>query len=248
MQNFILFGSVVNFITVIVGGVLGALLRKIKISDTIRSAVMTAMALCVAYIGIDGMLSFKYPEAGINVILCIVSMALGVLVGELLDIDGAMKRVGDFAQSKLGKGERGFSEGMVSCTVIFTVGAMAIVGSIDSGISLDHDTILAKAIIDGITCFLMATTFGIGCAMAALPTFLYQSAITVLAWAAGSGMESLMAGQLFGRVLNEMSLCGSLVIFAIGMNMLGVTKIRVANFLPALFLPILFEILLSLIS
>ena len=246
MQNFILFGSIVNFFTIAIGGVLGALCKKVKVSDSVRSGLMTAMALCVVYIGIDGLIHFKYPDAGIQVILCILSMALGVLVGELFGIDRGMKKLGDFAQRKLG-GANGFSEGFVSCTILFSVGAMAIVGSIDCGISLDHDTILAKAIIDGFTCFLMATTFGIGCALAAVTTFLYQGSITVLSYVAGSGMESLMEGALFGRVLNEMSLCGSLVILAIGLNMLGITKIRVANFLPALFMPIILEMLLFFI-
>jgi len=248
LQKFILFGSIVNFFTVILGGVLGGLCRKIKMPERLRTGVMSAMALCVMYIGIDGMIHFKYPEAGVNVILCIVSMAIGVLIGELLNIDKAMNSLGLKVQKKFGKGstDNSFSDGLVSCTVIFCVGAMAIVGSIDSGISLDHDTILAKSLIDCITCFFMATTFGFGCALAAVPTFLYQGTVTVAAWAAGSGLESLMAGQLFGRTLNEMSLCGSIVIMAIGMNMLGFTKVRVANFLPALFMPILCELFLTL--
>lgn len=249
MQNFILFGSIINFIAVLIGGTLGALLRKIKVPERIKSGIMTAMALCVMYIGIDGMLNFKYPDAGVNVILCIVSMAIGVLMGELLNIDKGMQNLGNLVQKKLGRGmeDHAFADGFVSCTVIFCVGAMAIVGSINSGISLDHDTILAKSLIDCITCFFMATTLGIGCALAAVPTFLYQSSITVVAWLAGSGMESLMAGELFGRTLNEMSLCGSIVIFAIGMNMLGITKVRVANFLPALFMPILCELVLAIV-
>ncbi len=243
MQKFILFGSIVNFIAIMIGGIAGALFRKIKVPDRIKSGIMAAMALCVMYIGIDGMIHFKYPDAGVNVILCIVSMAVGVLIGELLNIDKGMQNLGFWVQTKLGGGteDHAFSDGFVSCTVIFCVGAMAIVGSINSGISQDHNTILAKSLIDCITCFFMATTFGIGCALAAFPTFLYQGTITVIAWAAGSGMESLMAGELFGRILNEMSLCGSIVIFAIGMNMLGFTKIRVANFLPALLMPIVCE-------
>jgi len=248
LQNFILFGSLVNFFTVVIGGTAGALFRKIKVPERISSGMMAAMALCVMYIGIDGMIHFKYPQAGVNVILCIVAMALGVLIGELINIDKGMQTFGNWVQKKMGRGDKdhSFADGFVSCTVIFSVGAMAIVGSINSGISLDHDTILAKALIDCITCFFMATNFGIGCAFAAIPTFLYQAIITVIAWLAGSGMENLMAGALFGKILNEMSLCGSIVIFAIGMNMLGFTKIRVANFLPALFMPILLESLLLL--
>ena len=248
MQSFILFGSIVNFFTILLGGTLGTLLRKVKIPERIRKGVMAAMALCVMYIGIDGMINFRYPKEGVNVILCIVSMAVGVFIGELLNIDKGMNSLGAWLQKKLGKNDddHSIAEGFVSCTVIFCVGAMAIVGSIDSGISLDHDTILAKALIDCITCFFMATTLGFGCTLAAIPTFLYQSLITVIAWVAGSGMQSLMAGAVFGRTLNEMSLCGSIVIFAIGMNMLGFTKIRVANFLPALFMPVLCELVLFL--
>ena len=150
MQSFILFGSIVNFFTILLGGTLGTLLRKVKIPERIRKGVMAAMALCVMYIGIDGMINFRYPKEGVNVILCIVSMAVGVFIGELLNIDKGMNSLGAWLQKKLGKNDddHSIAEGFVSCTVIFCVGAMAIVGSIDSGISLDHDTILAKALID----------------------------------------------------------------------------------------------------
>lgn len=250
LQKFILFGSIVNFFTVLVGGLAGTLLRKVKLPERLQSGIMAAMALCVMYIGIDGMFNFKYPAAGINIIVCIVSMALGVLLGELLNIDKGMMTLGNALQKRMGKGEQGdnsIAEGFVSCTVIFCVGAMAIVGSIDCGLSADHDTILAKSVIDCITCFFMATNFGIGCAFSALPTFLYQGTITVIAWGAGGALESLMQGSTFGLILNEMSLCGSIVIFAIGLNMMGLTKTRVANFLTCLFMPILCECILLLV-
>ena len=249
MQNFILFGSIVNFITVLVGGIAGSLLRKVKMPKRLESSIMTAMALCVAYIGIDGLINFKYPEAGINILVCIVSMGLGALIGELLNIEKGMNILGQKLQDRLGKGEKDnkMAEGFVSCTVLFCVGAMAIVGSIDSGLSCDHDTIVAKAVIDCITCLFMATQFGIGCAFSAVPTFLYQGSITVIAWGAGGALEKVMQGPTFGLVLNEMSLCGSMVIFAIGLNMLGLTKIRVANFIPCLFMPIVCECILLLV-
>lgn len=223
----VLYSSIINGLVIVVGALIGVLLKK-GLPERISSGVMQGMALCVLGIGIKGLLD------GENFLISILSIAIGGALGHWIDLDKYLNRFGDFMQRKLTKGESGstFSEGFVSASLMVCVGAMAITGALDSGIRGDHDTIFAKTLIDFFACMILATSLGVGVAFSGIVCFLYQGAIAL------SG--NAIAGFLTDSMVNEMSCVGSLLIVAIALNMLGLTKIKVVNFIPACFLPPVF--------
>ncbi len=222
----ILTGTIVNVVAVLAGCVVGLLLGKL-IPEQLGDAIQKGIALCVLFIGIEGMLS------GTNALITILSMVLGVIVGELLKLDDRIHALGNWAERKFAsKNQKGkFAEGFVSASLLFCVGAMAIVGSLESGLSNDHSTLYAKSMLDGITSIVYTSTMGIGVALSAVAVLLYQGAITLCA--------AFAEPYLTDFVIAEMKCVGSLLIVAIGLNMLGITKIKLMNYVPAIFFPIL---------
>jgi uncharacterized membrane protein YqgA involved in biofilm formation len=232
-------GTIVNFAAVLAAGILGSLLKK-GVPERISKAVLSAMAICVIYIGVDGALEAApalREGAALNgglakVLIMILSMGLGTLLGELLDLDKQMERLGAFVEKKLSptSQEGGIAKGFVSCSLLFCVGAMAINGAIADAIG-SPDILLAKSVIDAISCFVMATTLGIGCALSAFTLLFYQGGIAVIG--------SFFTDFIPAAGLTYMSVTGSLIIILIGTNMLGITKVKTANMVPAIFLPLL---------
>lgn len=235
-------GTIVNFFVVLAFGFLGAFLKK-GIPKHISDGIMSAMAICVIYIGVDGMLEAapsvdadSFLSAGlIKVLTMILSMGIGTLIGELVDLDRLISRFGDFLESKLVRHNSGidaqkgsFAKGFVSCSLLFCVGAMAVTGSLEDAKGVS-DILLAKSVIDGISCFVMATTLGIGCAFSAFMVLGYQGVITLL----GLFLSSIVPDA----TMTYMSVTGSLIIVLIGTNMLGMTKVKTANMIPAIFMP-----------
>ena len=223
---------VVNALAVIVGSLIGLLLKK-GIPERLTDAIMKALGLCVIFIGIKGILN------GENTLLIIISMVLGTLIGEGLNLDLRIRHLGDFVEEKFKKeGEKnlGIAEGFVTATLLFCVGAMAIVGSLQSGLTGNHETIFTKSILDFVAAIIFASTKGIGVIFSAAAILFYQGSIVLLsAW---------IAPFLTDAVVNEMTAVGSLVILALGLNILGLTKIKVMNLVPAIFLPILLMLFL----
>ena len=205
--------------------------EQFKVSDLRRlftsGTFLTVAALCVLYIGVDGML------AGENTLVAILSISIGAILGELLQLDEHMHQLGDWVEQKFGgKGSKtSLSDGFVTASLLFCVGAMAIMGALDSGLTGDHSTLYAKALLDGIISVVYASTLGIGVALSAIPIFLYQGAIALGA--------SFLAPYLTEAVILEMKCVGSILILGLSLNMLGLTKIKVINYVPAVFLPIL---------
>ena len=223
-------GSIVNALAIAGGCLVGILLGKL-IPEHLSDAITKGIALCVLYIGIDGMLD------GENPLIAIISMVIGVILGELLRLDDRIHTFGDWIERRLAAGKSGkgvgggrFSEGFVSASLLFCVGAMAIVGSLESGLSHNHATLYAKSILDGVTSIIYGSTMGIGVALSAVAVLLYQGLITLCA--------SFVGPYLTEVVIAEMKCVGSLLIVAIGLNMMGLTKIKVMNYVPAMFLPI----------
>lgn len=217
-------GVWVNFVTVIIGGILGTLLRggiKEKYSKTINAG----LALCVLLIGMSGALKTQ------NTMLVIISIVIGSFLGELLRIEDGLDHLGDWAQRKFAKNDTGFATGFVNATLLFSVGAMAVVGSLEAGLSDKADTLLAKSALDGVSAIIFASSFGIGVVFATVPMTIYQGGIALLA--------GVLAPFLTDALINEMSAVGSILIIALSFNMLEVTKerIRVANMLPAILVP-----------
>ena len=217
-------GTIVNTLAAVVGGFLGTLLKK-GIPERFADLVQKGLALCVLYIGVKGSL------VGTNTLVTILSLVLGAILGELLNIDGGIERLGAWAQSKLSKGGSRIGEGFVTASLLFCVGSMSVVGSLQSGLTGNHETIFTKSMLDFVSAIILASTLGLGVCLSGAFVLVYQGAIVLLArWA---------APILSDYVVAEMSCAGSLLIVALGLNMLGVTKIKVGNLLPAMFLPII---------
>ena len=231
-------GTIVNAGAVVLGGGLGLLLKK-GLPARISEAIMGGVGLVVLYIGVSGAL------AGENVLVAVLSVVLGGALGAWMDIDAALNRLGARAQAAFagGGGKSGadgadgadggsrFAEGFVSASLLFCVGAMAVVGSLQSGLTGEHSTLFAKALIDGVSAMVFASAMGAGVLLSAAAVLLYQGAITLLA--------SLLAPVLSDAAVAEMTCAGSLLIVGIGLNLLGLTKLKFANYLPAVFLPLL---------
>lgn len=240
-------GTIVNFLAVLVCGLLGMLVKS-GVPKRISDALSCAMAICVIYIGIDGVLeqapsvsNGRFLSDGlIKVLVMVISIGLGTMIGEIVDIDKWVNRLGDTLEKKLVKdGEKGkFAKGFVSCSLLFCVGAMTVNGAFQDALG-KPDILLAKSVIDGIMCFVMASTLGIGCAASAVFVLVYQGVLTL------AGV--FIAGLLSPEIISYMSVTGSLIIILIGTNMLGATKVKTANMTPAIFLPALVWPLLSLL-
>ena len=161
---------------------------------------------------------------------------IGAVIGEILDLDGAMNRAGNWVQKKVTHpGEEGaastVADGFVTASLLFGVGAMSIVGSLNSGLLGDHTMLFAKSLLDGVSSVVFSVSFGIGVPLSAIAVFVYEALITLGA--------SVLAPLLSDAVIAEMTCVGSLMIIGLALNMLGLTKIKVTNFIPAVFLPIL---------
>ena len=236
-------GSIINALAIVAGSAIGLLLKWLasrfssilpagseSLGKRLQDIIMQGVALCVLYIGISGSLK------GSNTLVAILSMVLGAIIGETLDLDRRMKQLGDWVQSKTQKfsGNSGssVSEGFVTASLLFCVGAMAIVGSLENGLTGNYDTLKAKSLLDGISSVVFASSLGIGVAFSGVAVLIYQGLISLSA--------SFIAPYLGGdAVIAEMTFVGSLLIAALSLNMLGITKIKVMNLVPACLLPIL---------
>lgn len=219
-------GAVVNFILVIIGSLLGLLFKK-GLPEKITNALMTGMAFCVLYIGITGLF-----EKGANILVIIVCFAVGTVIGELLNLDKQVNRLGRWVEKKVAKseGKSNIAEGFVTATLLFCVGAMTIVGSIDSGINGDNSTLYSKSVIDCVAAIALTSSMGIGVIFASLSTLVIEGGLTLLA--------NVVSPVLNDYIIAQMSVIGSLLIIALALNMLKITKIKVMNFVPAIILPI----------
>ena len=219
-------GVIVNFLAIAAGGILGTLLKK-GISERMTKIVIHALALCVMYIGISGALK------GQNTLVLVISMAAGTVVGELLDLDGHLTKAAEAVGKKVQKSdsESRFSEGFVTGTLVFCIGAMAVMGSFEAGVSGDYTTLFTKALIDGISAVAFASVMGMGVAASGICVLLYQGVLVLLA--------QYISGFISEYMVAEMTCAGSLLIFAIGLNMLDITHIKVMNMFPAVFFPFL---------
>jgi hypothetical protein len=216
----------VNAAAIIAGGVVGQLLKK-GIKDRYKSTIMQAIGLSVILIGARSAL--KTTDL-LGVIIC---MAVGSLLGEAMKIEEGLEALGAYAEKRFSHSTHGgFSKGFVTASLIFCVGSMAIVGSLESGLAGNHDTLFAKSLLDGITSVVFASTFGSGVIFSAIPVLIYQGAITLGA--------SLLKPFLTSGVIDQMSAVGGLLIAAIGINMLKLTHIKIGNMLPAIFLPLVY--------
>ncbi len=223
-------GVIVNVITVIIGSSIGLLFKK-GIPEKVSSATMTGLGVCTLYIGISGSL------CGENVLILIASVVLGVIVGTLIDIDGAVNRLARKVEAKFRKenSKVSITEGIITATLLFCVGSMTVTGSVQAGINGDNSVLITKAMLDLISSMMLASTLGIGVLLSAVAVLVIQGGLVLLA--------ELISPLLSTGAINEMTCAGSILIIMIGTNLMGITKIKVADFLPAILLaPIIYNI------
>lgn len=220
-------GTIVNFLAILLGGIIGVNIKE-GLKENYKEIIMDSLALIVIVIGLTSALKSE------SILTMIFSLIIGVIIGESLKIDKKLNKIGEFLERKLGRSDSNFSKGFVTTSLIFCVGAMAIVGSLESGLTGNHNTLYAKSVIDGITSIVFASTLGIGVAFSSFAVFLYQGTITILA--------SFLTDFLIDSVVLEMSAVGGILISAIGINILGLKEIKVSNMLPAIFLPLVFYV------
>ncbi|AZB44699.1 DUF554 domain-containing protein [Bacillus sp. FJAT-42376] len=219
----VLLGSVINAIGIAAGTLIGLLLTRIP--ERIKETVMIAIGLSVSILGITMALKSE------DFFYVIVSLIAGAVIGEILNLEEKLHAAGRWIEGKTGKSKTGnIAEGFVTATLIFVIGAMSIVGALDSGLRGDHSVLMTKSMIDGFTSAVLASTLGIGVMLSAIPVFLYEGAIALFAGVIQSSIEK----KLLTALISELTAAGGVMILAIGLNMLQIKSIRVANLLPAL--------------
>lgn len=228
-------GTLINMGAILIGGLGGMLFGK-RIPKRFQETLMSAVGLCVLFLGIGGCLEkmLSVTTEGLKsggTMMMIGSFAIGALLGELLDLEGKMERFGIYLRHKFrSDGDATFVEGFINSSLTVCIGAMAVVGAIEDGIHGDHSILLAKSILDMIIVAIMAASMGKGCLFSALPVGIFQGAITLLA----RQLQPVMTDE----ALANLSLTGSMLIFCVGVNMVWGKKFKVANLLPTIFVAI----------
>jgi uncharacterized membrane protein YqgA involved in biofilm formation len=221
-----LLGTLVNGLLIIIGVMIGKLLNRIP--ESMRTTVMYAIGLSVIVLGLQMGLKSE------NFLIVIISLVMGAVFGELMQLEEKLNQLGLWLERKMGSvgstGKGSIAEGFVTATLIFVIGAMAIIGALDSGIRGDHDVLYTKGLIDGFTSIILTTTLGVGVIFSAIPVMLYQGIIALFA----TQINTFIPQVLMDQFIVEMTATGGVMIFAIGLNLTGLVKIKVANLLPAI--------------
>lgn len=217
-------GVLVNVGTVFIGSLIGLFLKR-GIPEKVTEALMLGIGLCTIFIGISGALQ------GENTLVLILSMAIGSVIGTLLDIDKQLNRLASYVEAKFKQkdGQVTVAEGFVTASLLFCVGAMTIVGSLQAGLTGDCEMLFTKATLDLISSCVLAASLGIGVLLADIFVLVFQGGIVLLA--------GFVAPFLTEYAIAEMTCAGSVLIIGLGLNLIGVTKIKVANYLPVIFIP-----------
>ena len=216
-------GTLANCVAIIIGALLGVFCKR-GLPEKWQETMMSSIALCILIIGVQMALKTQ------NIIIVIFSLVLGAIVGEILDIEAAMNRLGQYLGNKLSQGDgsaaAAIAAGFVNASILFCSGAMAILGSIQDGLAADHTTLFAKATLDGLISLILSANLGIGVILSALSVGIYQGSITLLAGVVGPLVTDAM--------LTEITASGGIMIMAIGCNMLKISSIRIGNLLPGM--------------
>lgn len=219
-----LLGTLVNVVLVLIGGFVGLFLKK-GISKRFSDLIMHAIALVTMVIGIT------FATASENMLIVIISLVVGALIGEGINIDKKLNQLGDLIKSKVKSESGNVGEGFITATLLFCVGSMAIMGALDSGLRGDHTVLYTKAIMDGISALIFASSMGIGVILSAMPILLYQGSITLL--------SSFIQPYLTQSMMTEMNGVGGILLIGLGISILGIKEIKVSNLLPALVIPVI---------
>tara|TARA_B110000091_G_scaffold32354_1_gene33939 strand:- start:276 stop:965 length:690 start_codon:yes stop_codon:yes gene_type:complete len=214
-------GSIVNALAVIIGSLIGLKFGSL-VSPKIKTAIFQVIGLFTLVLGL------KMALATQEFLLLLICLVLGAIIGEALSIDKSLTSLGDFLKDKLKSKNPNFTEGLLTAFLLYCVGSMTFVGAIEEGINQDTTLLFTKSLLDGITSILLASTFGIGVLISAIPLLIFQ---TILTWGA-----LFFEPYLSTEIINEISAVGGVLIIALSLNILELKKIKVSNLLPALFL------------
>jgi len=219
----IFLGTLVNAAAIVAGGLLGRLLTRIP--ESIRQTVMQGIGLAVILLGLQMGLETK------NFLIVIISIVAGTIIGELLGVEKGLNLAGKWLESKVGNNRQGsVAAGFVTATLVYCVGAMSVLGSLDSGLRNNHDILFTKSLLDGFSAIIFTSTLGIGVLFSAIPVLLYQGGLVLLS----TQIYNLLSPEMLDAILVEVTATGGVLIVAIGLNILELTKTKVANMLPAL--------------
>ncbi len=230
-------GTIVNAAAVALGGLIGLLLRR-GISEKLEKTSMKMLGLSVFIIGINGTITsmITIGEDGAlssnGSLLLIASLVIGGVLGELMDVDGKLNRAGKRIEARFGK--EGFAKGFINASLIYCIGAMAIIGALNDGLTGDSSVLFIKSALDFVCSVILGSTLGFGVIFAAVPVFIYQGAITLFA--------GFLSPLISGDMLNGICMVGYAIVLCIGINFLEFTDIRTANLLPALLVPVVYSL------
>jgi len=231
----VLTGTIVNAGLIVIGTLLGLLFHKIP--ERVKETVTAGIGLAVLVLGVQMGLKSE------NFLIVIGSLVIGSAIGEWLRLDEKLNGVGYRLERRIG-GESNVAEGFIVATLIFVIGAMGVVGALDSGLRLNHEVLYTKGLIDGFTALVLSSTLGIGVLFSAVPVLFYQGAIALLA----VQITKFVPDAVMDQFILEMTATGGVMIIAIGLNLVGITKIRVANMLPSLLVVALIVGMMELLS
>lgn len=218
----VLLGVIVNTLAIILGACLGQVFHRIN--EQMKTTVIQVLGLAVIFLGIE--MAFS----GSNFVLVLFSLVIGTILGEWLHLEDKLESLGRWLEQKVGQHKGNIAKAFVTTTLIYCVGAMAVVGALNSGLRLDHDVLYTKSLLDGFTAIIFSSTLGIGVIFSAIPVFIYQGALAL----AATQINMFFTSDLINLIINDLTATGGILIMAIGFNMLELTKIKVGNLLPAL--------------
>ncbi len=224
-------GNIVNTLAIIAGSIFGVAFKN-KIADRFSDLMVEALAISIMVYGVSQGITTQNP------LILFASIALGALIGEAIDIEKKLNDLGDFFQRRM-KNSANVTQGFVTASLLFCVGAMAIMGGLQSGLQGNHEILFAKSFLDGIMSVIFASAMGIGVVLSAISVFVYQGTIVLL-----SGLIKPFLAQ---EVIVEMTAVGGVLIFGIGINMLKIKRLKLGNMLPAVFVPVLIGFFMNLI-
>ncbi|MBM7572528.1 DUF554 domain-containing protein [Aquibacillus albus] len=219
----VLLGTLVNGICIIIGTIIGLFFTKIP--ERHKETIMNGIGLAVVLIGLQMALKTE------NIVIVLLSLLTGAILGETLNLETKLNNLGNWIESKVKtKNESTISQGFITATLVFCIGAMSVIGALDGGLRNDHEVLITKAFLDGFVSLVLTTTLGIGVLFSVIPVVMYQGTIALLA----TQIERWLPESFLNQFILEMTATGGLLIVAIGLNILNVTKIRIANLLPSL--------------
>lgn len=234
-------GTIVNTAAILAGGALGLLFKK-QLNPNLQESLHKVLGLAVFIMGLNGIIGSMFTTANGKIssngeLLLVVSLVVGTWVGESLQIEDRLGRLSQTVEQKLRLS--GFASGFVAGSILYCVGAMAIVGALNDGLKGDGSILFVKSILDGVSAIILSSTLGIGVLFSAISVFLYQGAISLF--------SGFIGPALTDTLLDQICMVGYAIVMCIGINFWGITKIRTANMLPAMLIPVLYDLLRSVL-